>query len=111
MVRFERAGHPVEAVHYWQLVPRHLFLHMCTPSLCLSIPRAYITFILHTAVASVQNVGKRDFNGVSPLMCEEALLSPNGDYWRMSDASLMLIQSGFLFPVCCTTVRRSGDQT
>lgn len=72
----------------------------CVYTLPLSlIPRPYITFILHTAVSSVQNVGKWDFNGVSLLMYEEALLSHNGDYWRMSDASLMLLPK-WIFVSC-----------
>lgn len=42
MVSVERAGHPVEAIHYRQLVPIRLSLHMCTPPLP-SIPRASTT--------------------------------------------------------------------
>lgn len=38
MACFERAGHPVEAIHYRQLVPIHLSLHMCIlPSISLSL--------------------------------------------------------------------------
>ncbi len=48
MACFERAGHPVEALHYRQLVPIHLSLHMCIhPSISPSL-----VLVLHVVIHS-----------------------------------------------------------